>query len=243
MNVRPRIVIAPDTDGLARQAAACVVATARASADPFCVALSGGSTPRTLYSLLSSHEYRDRVEWEKVHIFFADERCVPPDHRDSNYGMVRDRLLSGISIPHSNVHRMRGEVADLAATANASAAELAHVCRGEGEHGAPPLDLILLGIGDDGHTASLFPGTAALDVTDEWVAANPVPQLATTRLTLTFPVLAAARRIMFLVSGQQKAGVVKRVVEGDSSLPAARAAGENGNVQFMLDGPAASALR
>ncbi len=242
MSSEPHIVVASDGDEVARQVAEYFVATTRALAAPFCVALPGGSTPRTLYSLLSSDEYREQIGWQSIHLFFTDERNVPPEHEDSNYGMVRERLLSGISIPEANVHRMRGEAADPAA-AREYAEELARICSEKGEHDPPSLDLILLGIGDDGHTASLFPGTAALNATDEWVVANPVPQLATTRLTLTLPVLAAAREIVFLVSGQQKAGVVKRVVEGDLALPAARAAKANTNVRFMLDSPAASMLR
>jgi len=243
MSAGPHVVVAPDADALARQAAECFVAVAGAAAAPFCVALSGGSTPRPLYSLLGSDEYRDRVPWQEVRLFFSDERSVPPEHEDSNYGMVRERLLSGIGIPPTNVYRMRGEAGDLAAAARQYGEELARVCRRAAEQGPPSLDLILLGIGADGHTASLFPGTSALDATDEWVVANPVPQLATTRLTLTFPVLAAAHRLLFLVAGEHKAGVVKRVVEGDLSLPAARAARESRNVRLLLDSAAASALR
>lgn len=243
MSPEPHIVVAPDADALAREAAKYFVATAAVAAAPFCVALSGGATPRALYSLLSSDASRQRIAWQEVRIFFSDERSVPPEHEGSNYGMVRERLLSAISLPHTNVYRMRGEASDLAEAAREYAAELARICRQTGQDGPPSLDLILLGIGDDGHTASLFPGTSALDATDEWVVANPVPQLATTRLTLTFPVLAAAHRLLFLVAGEHKAGVVKRVVEGDLSLPAARAARESRNVRLLLDSAAASALR
>ena len=205
----------------------------------FAVALAGGSTPQATYERLA-RDYADRLDWGRVHVFFGDERTVPPDHEDSNYRMARETLLSRVAV--GSVHRMRGELPP-AEAAESYEEELREFF---GESDEPPsLDLILLGIGEDGHTASLFPETSALDVTDRWVVANPVLKLETTRLTLTIPVLNAARAVNFLVAGEGKAGALKEILEGDAdprAYPAKFVRPESGDLVWMLDRAAARLL-
>lgn len=185
-------------------------ATAIESSGRFAVALAGGSTPEATYKLLAS-EYADEVDWGKVHVFFGDERSVPPDDEDSNYRMAREALLDHVSV--GSVHRMKGEpLPDEAAMQYEE--ELREFFGALGE--PPEFDLIQLGIGDDGHTASLFPNTPALEVTDRWAAQNPVPKLETVRITLTLPVINASKAISFLVAGEGKAEALKEVLEGDA---------------------------
>jgi 6-phosphogluconolactonase len=240
--MKPTLVVAADAQALARAAADFVCRIAREARGPFCLALSGGSTPRPLYRLLASPEHRSNLPWDETRVFFADERAVPPERPDSNFGMVRELLLSRVPIPEAHIHRMRGEAEDLSAAAQDYEWELAAGCsfpRGSRE---PGLDLILLGLGDDGHTASLFPKTSALREEDRWVVANYVPKLGARRLTLTYPVIAAAERVAFIVSGAGKARIVRRVLEGDGELPATRAAAHP-RVTFLLDEAAAAEMR
>ncbi len=173
----------------------------------FAVALAGGSTPKALYELLADR-YRDALDWSKVHAFFGDERTVPPDHEDSNYRMAYKALLS--RVPVGSVRRMRGEL-DPREAAALYEEELAAFFGGR-----PRFDLVLLGIGEDGHTASLFPHTPALDVRDRWAVENPVQKLGTTRITLTVPAINAAGRVIFLVAGEGKAEALKEILEGDA---------------------------
>lgn len=173
----------------------------------FAVALAGGSTPKMTYERLAG-DHADDLDWSKVHCFFGDERTVPPDHENSNYRMAKEALLD--HVPVGGVYRMRGELAP-AEAARAYEDEL----RGFfGE--APRLDLTILGIGEDGHTASLFPQTPALDVADRWVVENPVEKLDTTRVTLTIPVINASRAVVFLVAGDDKAEALKEILEGEA---------------------------
>ncbi len=175
----------------------------------FAVVLAGGSTPKAAYELLA-RDYAQTIDWDGVHVFFGDERSVPPDHEDSNYRMAREALLDHVSV--GSVHRMRGELPP-----SEAAASYEDELRGFfGEEEPPRFDLILLGIGEDGHTASLFPETSALEVTDRLVVANPVLKLDTTRITLTAPVLNAARAINFLVAGEGKAEALREILEGDA---------------------------
>ena len=173
----------------------------------FAVVLAGGSTPKATYGILA-RDYTDSIDWGKVHVFFGDERTVPPDHEDSNYRMAREALLDHIRV--GSVHRIRCELPP-----DDSAAAYKEDLR-EFFGGLPQFDLILLGIGGDGHTASLFPETPALEVQDRWVVANPVPKLDTTRVTLTVPVINAARLVVFLVAGEDKAEALKEILEGDA---------------------------
>jgi 6-phosphogluconolactonase len=205
----------------------------------FAVVLAGGSTPEATYEVLA-RDYPGTLDWGRVHVFFGDERTVPPDHEDSNYRMAHEALLS--RVPVGSVHRMRGELPP----AEAAAAYEEELREFFGPDEFPSFDLILLGIGEDGHTASLFPETSALDVTDRWVVANPVLKLETTRLTLTVPAINAAKAVTFLVAGQGKAEVLKEILEGDAdprAYPAKFIRPESGALMWMLDKGAASSLR
>ncbi len=197
----------------------------------FAVALAGGSTPKATYEALA-RDYPGKLDWGRVHVFFGDERAVPPDHEDSNYRMAREALLS--HVPVEGVHRMRGELPP--AEAAASYEEELREFFGPDEF--PSFDLILLGIGEDGHTASLFPETSALDVTDRWVVANPVLKLETTRLTLTIPVINAAKAVTFLVAGEGKAEALREILEGDAdprAYPAKFVRPQSGDLAWMGD--------
>jgi 6-phosphogluconolactonase len=203
----------------------------------FAVVLAGGSTPKATYEILA-RDYRDRIGWEDVHVFFGDERGVPPDHDDSNYKMARESLLD--QVPIGSVHRIQGELPPDEA-AEAYEQDLRDFF---GSDGPPEFDLILLGTGDDGHTASLFPETSALEAHDRWVVANPVLKLETTRITLTVPAINAARAVCFLVAGESKAAPVARILEGDPDpreYPASLIQPANGPT-WMLDRAAASGL-
>jgi 6-phosphogluconolactonase len=203
----------------------------------FTVVLAGGSTPKATYEILA-RDYADRIDWSNVHVFFGDERAVPPDHEDSNYGMARETLLD--HVPVGSVHRMQG-VLPPDEVAEAYEQELRDFF---GTDDLPRFDLILLGMGSDGHTASLFPETSALEVHDRWVVANPVLKLDTTRITLTVPVLDAARAVYFLVAGEDKAGPVAEILESDPDpreYPASLIQPE-GWPKWMLDRSAASKL-
>jgi 6-phosphogluconolactonase len=203
----------------------------------FAVVLAGGSTPKATYEVLAS-DYADRIDWSNIHFFFGDERSVPPDHEDSNYRMAREALLD--HVPAGSVHRMQGELPPDEA-AEAYEQELRDFF---GSEELPRFDLILLGTGGDGHTASLFPETAALEVHDRWVVANPVLKLETTRITLTVPVINAARAVYFLVAGEGKAGPVAEILEGtpDPRQYPATLIRPQGGPKWMLDRPAASEL-
>ena len=193
------------------EAAACIfvgsAAESIAERGRFAVALAGGSTPKATYEVLA-RDHAEDVDWPNVHVFFGDERTVPPDHEDSNYRMAWEALLD--HVPVGSVHRMRGELQPDEAAASYET-DLRQFFGGEAV-----LDLVMLGIGDDGHTASLFPETPALEVTDRLAVANPVPKLDTTRLTLTAPVLSAARAVNFLVAGEGKAEALREILEGDA---------------------------
>ena len=205
----------------------------------FAVALAGGSTPRATYEVLA-RDYADELDWSKVHVFFGDERPVPPDHKDSNYRTARETLLARIRA--GSVHRMRCELPPEEAAA--AYEEVLREFFGPGE--PPSFDLILLGLGADGHTASLFPETSALDVTDRWVVANPVLKLETVRLTLTIPAINAAKAVTFLVAGEGKAEALKEILESDAdprAYPAKFIRPESGALTWMLDKGAASLLK
>jgi 6-phosphogluconolactonase len=232
------IIICRDAEELARKAAEQFVALAGAAivrSGRFTVALSGGSTPRALYSLLGSADYRERVDWRCVHLFWGDERCVPPDHAESNYRMVHEALLSRISIPAANIHRLAGEKEPRVA-ANEYEEELRRFfALAPGQ--IPRFDLILLGLGEDGHTASLFPGGEALKENERLVATAYVERLKAHRLTLTLPVINAAAQVSFLISGQSKRPIVDAILRSaaDSfSYPAARVSPSDGQLTWLI---------
>lgn len=206
----------------------------------FSVALAGGSTPLGMYKLLAEEPYRSAIDWERVLFFWGDERCVPPDHPDSNCGAAIAAFVSGLGVPEANVHRMKGEL-DPDVAAREYELHLMQIISGE----PPQLDLILLGMGDDGHTASLFPNTEALDETERLIVSNYVPKLDAHRLTLTAPLINAAKQVIFLVTGEGKAEALKAVLEGrpdTDTYPSQLVRPRNGRLLFLLDEPAARLL-
>src|SRR5215831_7507557 len=240
------ILIEPNPEAVAAAAASEFLQQADAAVSPkslFTVALSGGSTPRTLYSLLASDAYRDRLPWDKIHFFWGDERHVPPDNPDSNYRMAREAMLSRVPVPAATIHRIKTEQADAVAVAAQYEAELRSIFHTpDGQF--PRFDLILLGMGPDGHTASLFPGTAALGERQRLVVANRVEKLDTYRITLTLPVLNNAACVMFLVTGEDKAQVLKEVLEGEPDrYPSQLVKPVNGRLIWVVEQSAASLLQ
>lgn len=233
-----------DAGAVAREAARWFVSLARAAVagrGRFGVALAGGSTPRRVYEIIAA-DARDEVEWGKVHVWFGDERCVPPDHAESNYRMASEALLSRVPLPAVNIHRMTGE-GDAAANARLYEGELRSFFDGEPW---PALDLVLLGLGEDGHTASLFPHSPALAEREVWAAANWIEKLNAYRLTLTAPVINYAARVAFVVTGGAKADALAEVVEGPSDprrLPAQLIRPRNGSLDWFVDEAAAAKIR
>ena len=240
--------VVADQATLAQEAAKRVVAIAEEAvirSGRFTVALAGGSTPTRLYSLLAVEPYCTRLPWQKTHVFWGDERVVPPTHPDSNFGMTRTALLSRVPIPANQVHRMQAERADLAAAAHDYEAEIAHTFAAHPSGEPPAFDLVLLGLGTDGHTASLFPYTQALQETTQWVTPNYVPTLQTHRLTLTPPILNRAATTLFLVSGVEKAPALQAVLQGPADperLPAQLIRPVAGHLIWLVDQAAASRL-
>ena len=239
------IIVCRDVADLNRRAADYFTSLAEevtARSARFTVAVSGGSTPKPVHALLASDGYRERIPWPKVHLFWGDERCVPPDHPESNYRMVSESLLAKVKIPKENVHRMQGEKEPAVAALEYAAIlnEFFHLPAGS----LPHFDLIFLGIGEDGHTASLFPESGALEATDALVMASYVDKLKAHRLTLTLPVLNAAKQIVFLVAGRSKAAIVKQVLKtkGASGLPAARVRPSDGRLLWLVTADAAAEL-
>lgn len=234
------VMILPDADAIAREGAARFTALARSaisSTGRFAVALSGGSTPRALYARLVDQP----IEWARVHVFWGDERCVPPEHADSNYKMAHDALLSKVAIPTENIHRLRGEI-DSQQAALEYEAELRRVF---GSIAWPRFDLILLGLGTDAHTASLFPQSSAIHEASRWVVGHFVEKLQAQRLTLTPPVINHADQVIFLVAGTDKAAAVRSVFEGLQNFdqfPAQIVVPVTGRVTWLLDSLAAAQL-
>ena len=237
----PHVTVARDAEALMSAAALRVATLCEAAIQRhgrFTWALAGGSTPRRLYGLLARPPFVSNVDWSRVEFFWGDERCVPPDHPDSNYRMARETLLDVIRPDPARVHRMLGEETPKAA-ALAYETEL-HDSFGLRAGSPPPsFDLILLGMGADGHTASLFPHSPALRETQRWVTADPLAE----RLTLTRPVLNAGAHVLFLVSGANKAARLKHVLAGpDEGLPAQRIRPERGRLEWLVDTAAAAGL-
>jgi 6-phosphogluconolactonase len=234
----PEIKVLPDATEIAHEAAERVIAAARRVADEgrtFSIALSGGSTPKTLFELLATDPYKSRVDWAKVEVFFGDERTVSPDHKDSNYRMAREALLSKVPIPGDNVYRMAGE-----RDPNTAAKEYGQMLKEKFGDGG--IDLVLLGMGDDGHTASLFPETEALNETKHRCVANYVPKLNTWRLTLTAPFINRAALVVLLVSGASKAQRLQEVLEGPRDprrLPVQLVKPISGRLVWLIDAAAA----
>lgn len=245
MSAEPELRVFPGPAEVAAAAAAEVLArgaeavTARGA---FSLALAGGSTPRALYALLADPggPFAARMPWERTQVFFGDERHVSPDHPDSNFRMASQALLERVPVPAENVHRIRGELPDADAAAAAYEREL-RATLGE----PPALDLVLLGLGEDGHTASLFPGSPALEERERWVVAPWVEPLGKRRITLTLPALEAARQVIFLVTGAGKSASLRRALRepsGAEPVPASRVRPGSGRVLWLADRAAAASL-
>jgi 6-phosphogluconolactonase len=201
------------------------------------VALSGGETPRAVYRLLGTAEWNNRIDWNRVHLFFTDERAVPPADSQSNYGMVKRGLISHINIPEKNVHRMKGEK-----NPELAAAEYERELKELRGDGVVRFDLMFLGIGEDGHTASIFPGTEVVNEEHAFASAVFVPRLHSWRITLTFPVINSTREIVFLAAGKKKNSIIQRVLkrsEPVKNIPATMVRPLEGNLYWMLDEDAA----
>lgn len=234
----------PDSEALAQAAAELfieLVNDAIAERGQCHVALAGGATPRATYAALARETCAARVDWSRVQVYWGDERCVPPNSLDSDFRLAWETLLAHVPIPAEHVHRMRGELEPRAAMEEYDA--LLH----QAFPGVswPRFDLILLGLGTDGHTASLFPGTAALAETERWVAANFVPQLDAWRLTLTLPAINHAANILFLVSGARKAEILRealRPADHSAPLAARRVHPIHGTLRWLVDAEAAALL-
>lgn len=232
-----------DVGALSGRAAELFAETARQAAHTrgkFTVTLAGGSTPRALYELLAGDTYAARVPWESVHVFWSDERCVPPTSDESNYRMAYEALLERVGVPAGQIHRMRGEDEP-----HKAARDYAVALEKEFGQSVPRFDLILLGMGEDGHTASLFPGSDALDDVEHLVVAPFVEKLKAHRLTLTFRVINAAASVIFLVAGEAKAETLREVLKGEGEsgeLPAQRVRPLNGELVWLVDEGAARRL-
>jgi len=245
--ILPGVYVYPDPAEVARGAARHFVEYAWQSIakdGQFMVALSGGETPRQMFELLATDEFRGQVDWAKVHIFWSDERAVPPTDPESNYGMARRKFLIRVPIPQGNVHRMEAEKQSIGRAAH----EYEEVLRKYldlDDRGFPRFHLIFLGLGKDGHTASLFPGTRVPRQTSRWVSTPLVTKLNMRRMTLTLPVLDAAMRVIFLVAGPEKAQILHAVLEekADPPYPAQLVQPRNrGQKMFLVDKAAAAML-
>jgi 6-phosphogluconolactonase len=243
-----KITIFANGTEIARHAAGEVVRIANeavAARGVFSMALSGGSTPKVLYALLAEHPaLRNSLPWDKIDVFFGDERHVGPGHADSNYQMAEDAMLSKVPLKPDQIHRIKGEYPDAAK----AACEYEDVIREQFklQPGAfPRFDLVLLGMGSEGHTLSLFPGTKALKETQRIVTSNWVGKLCTERITLTVPAANAAANMLFMIAGADKAPALKAVLEGPrepDQLPAQLIQPVNGKLFWLLDEAAASML-
>jgi 6-phosphogluconolactonase len=240
----PEIKVLPNPAAIAAEGAerfATAYAEVVASRGSFSVALSGGSTPKAMHAILAAESYKSRIDWTKVHVFFGDERCVPPDHKDSNYRMALETLLSKVPIPLDNIYRMEGEL-----DPHDAAAKYEEQLR-EYFDAAGGFDLCYLGMGDDGHTLSLFPNTPAIDETKKLCVAQHVAKSTTGdswRITLTAPFVNRSHRVLFLVAGVNKSKALTEVLEGDRDVhtyPSQLIAPEQGQLTFLID-PAAAGM-
>lgn len=239
----PAVTVFPDEEALGRAAADLFLALSReaiASRGRFSAALSGGSTPRRLYELLGGKPYRDAIDWRRVHVFWVDERCVSRDHRESNFRLAFDTVLSIVPLPAENIHRIKGEEEP-----DRAAREYEDDIRTFfGTSGMPSFDLIILGVGEDGHTASLFPDSPLLN--ERVRLAMPVrrEKRMPDRVTLTLPVLNNAARILVLATGEKKAEVVREILEGSGNTrrPAGLVRPVHGVLQWLIDKKAGQKL-
>jgi len=247
MKGRPKlwVQVLSDLEAISHRAASIFVKTGRDAIDGnrrFFVAISGGSTPRRLYVLLASEEYSHQIDWERVHFFWVDERCVPKDHEESNFKVSFDSVLSKVSMPVENIHRIMGEE-DPEKAARDYENEIRESF-GTGDW--PVFDLIILGMGSDGHTASLFPGSKSLEERERLTVPVYLEKPKINRITLTLPVLNHASQILFLVSGRSKATVLSQVL-GDGHerdrYPAGLINPIHGDIIWLIDQEAADRLK
>ena len=242
--MRADLAVLPSAAALAEAAAGRFVAAAGdaiASRGQFIVALCGGSTPRDTYLRLGTGALVSKVMWSRVQVLWGDERCVPPHDVESNYRMARETLLDRVPVPTAHVHRIHGED-DPATAAGVYEATLRALLQ---TPAGARIDLVLLGLGEDGHTASLFPGSAAVHERTRWVMAARASAASVWRITLTPAVINAAAEVLFLVSGGAKAGILRRVLEGPrrpQELPAQAIAPSNGRARWCVDAAAAADL-
>lgn len=240
--MRGTLVICPDAESASREAArlfvAAVTETPRDPRATFSVALSGGTTPRRFYELLASEEWRSKIPWAQLHFFWGDERMVPHDHPESNYRVAREALLSHVPVPRANIHPIPTQTAPEQAALTYEQELRAHF----GRWGIPRFDLVLLGLGADGHTASLFPGSAALAERQRLAVAHIRGVNQHSRVTLTLPVLNRAQRVCFLVTGEKKASALRAALESGGTLPAQRVNPKGGELVFLVDAAAAAKL-
>lgn len=237
-NTSIKLRIQPDADAVAQAAAQMIFERANHSQDRFSICLSGGSTPKALYQILASSLYSQRFPWKKVHWFFGDERFVSHDDAMSNFKMVRDSMFDHVPIPEENIHAVNTSYPNAAEAASDYEQRLkAYYGSKHIEPDKPIFDYTLMGMGDDGHTASLFPGTDVLNETQKWCDAVCGVK-AEDRITLTYPVLNASRVMMFLVASKNKRDVLTKIVNGDTSFPAARVK-PWGNLIWLVDQEAA----
>ncbi|HEY6565427.1 MAG TPA: 6-phosphogluconolactonase [Pirellulaceae bacterium] len=242
----PRILVSADVPALCDHLAGRLgeyAAATLARRPRFSVALTGGRTPRAFYERLAERMRKHECSWTGWDFFWGDERSVPPGHADSNYRMAWESLLGPAGVNPEHIHRLPGESGDLNVAAKEYADLIArHVP--ENSRGIPVFDLILLGMGDDGHTASLFPGTAALREEEQIVVANWVPQLETYRLTMTYPLINAGRCVWYLVTGAAKAPLLKQVLgrQNDPMYPCQHVNPPDGELVWWLDADAAAEL-
>ncbi len=249
MPLIPEIRVASNVQEWAQEAAGFILSVSEhaiQSKGRFLVALSGGSTPKTLYQVLAAPDWKGRFDWSRIHFLFGDERCTPPDHPESNFKMAHTALFQPLNVHADHICRMKGDYEDPAAAAQEYEETIRRLTKSFPPK-VPLIDLVLLGLGDDGHTASLFPGTAALQEDNKIVTVGHAPMGIRSRLTLTLGVLNHAAVVLFLVTGAGKAHMVRRVLdpesEADRSLPAARISPESGRLVWMLDRSAAQQLK
>ncbi len=241
--MQPRLHISPNKTELINATAEIIVAAISEAIrlrDKCAIALSGGSTPREVYEKLAQESFRARIDWPRVYWFWGDERMVPPEHSESNYRMTREALLAHVPAPASNVHRIKGELSPPQAAQNYRAT-LEAFFKPEEKN----FDLILLGLGEDGHTASLFPETTALHETKQSVTEVFVPKLDKWRVTLTLPLINRARKIIFLVAGKSKAEITAGVLslqQPELKWPASLVQPHAGELHWLLDDEAAARL-
>ncbi len=240
-----KVEVLPDLETLSHRAAAIFISTSRnsiAAKKRFAAAISGGSTPRRLYTLLGSDAYRDQVDWQRVYLFWADERCVPREDEASNFRTAFDTLLSRVALPGKNIHRIKGEE-----TPDKAAMDYEdEIRRFFGESERPGFDLVILGVGEDGHTASLFSGLKSLWETVRLAIPVYLGEPRKNRITLTLPVLNHADQILLLAAGPSKAAVLSEILgerKGGKLLPAGLIRPIHGNATWLIDHAAAEKLR